>query len=250
MPYNTLMNITFVLSVLGVILLVLRHLPQATKIDKQTRLEKQSQQSPEVHHKLVAMGLPVMAYSKSKALFRTITHKIWQFILEAKGLKQSPKISYQFQKIFQEAKSDLSGTAVIKNEQYYIDLIKRNPKDNGCYDMLGQYYIQEKKMPDAVNVYEYLVTHVPNEVMYWVRLGLASLYLQENQRAKEAYQKAVELDPTHPSRFYNLALAEQGLKDFDSAIVAINQALDLEPKNQKYKDLRFELESKLALQKR
>ncbi|HMR55485.1 MAG TPA: tetratricopeptide repeat protein [Candidatus Doudnabacteria bacterium] len=237
------MNITFVLSILGVILMVLRHLPQATRDQKQIKARKESASPTMATEALEAKGLPAQAYSRTLGVFKLIKHKIWQFVLEAKGLKQSPKISYQFQRIFNSVEGD-GQQALIKNEKYYIDLIKRNPKDNTYYDMLGQYYLEHKKMNDAVSVYDYLVNHVPTEAIFWVRLGLASLYLQEYGRAEEAYTKAVKLDPTSPSRFYNLALAQQGLKKYSEAVISLTKALELEPKNSKYQDLRFEMESK------
>lgn len=237
------MNITFVLSALGVILMVLRHLPQATREQKQIKARKEADAPVKSSEALLAKGLPARAYSRSLGIFKLIKHKIWQFVLEAKGLKQSPKISYQFQRIFHAGPADTQ-PALIKNEKYYIDLIKRNPKDNTYYDMLGQYYIEQKKMHDAVSVYDYLVNHAPTEAIFWVRLGLASLYLQEYNRAEEAYAKAVKLDPSNPSRFYNLALAQQGLKKFKEAVESLDKALHLEPSNRKYQDLRFEMETK------
>lgn len=237
------MNITFVLSALGVILMVLRHLPQATREQKQTQARRDADAPVKSSEALLAKGLPARAYSRSLGILKLIQHKIWQFVLEAKGLKQSPKISYQFQRIFNTGPADTQ-PALIKNEKYYIDLIKRNPKDNTYYDMLGQYYIEQKKMHDAVSVYDYLVNHAPTEAIFWVRLGLASLYLQEYTRAEEAYSKAVKLDPSSPSRFYNLALAQQGLKKFKEAMESLDKALHLEPNNRKYQDLRFEMETK------
>ncbi len=238
------MNITFVLSALGVILMVLRHLPQATREQKQHKARKDASVGVPASEALQAKGLPARAYSKSLSFAKLLKHKLWQFILEAKGLKQSPKISYQFQRIFQTNEASETQPALVKNEKYYIDLIKRNPKDNTYYDMLGQFYLEQKKMHDAVSVYDYLVNHAPTEAIFWVRLGLASLYLQEHQRAEEAYTKAVKLDPTSPSRFYNLALAQQGLKKYAAAVESLDKALHLEPGNRKYQDLRFELESK------
>lgn len=239
------MNITFIISILGVIFMILRRLPEATIQDKHKPDTKKDPR--ETVHKagsiLSAKGLPVKAYSKSKVLLKTIGYKAGQFLLEAKGLKQAPKITYTFQKVFQNIKAD-TNPSLVKDEKYYINLIKRNPKDDSYYDLLGQYYLEQKKMEDALNVYEYLVAHAPTETTYWVRLGLAALFLNDYKKAEQAYEKAVQLDPTNPSRFYNLALARQGLKRFAPALEAIKKALELDPNNQKYQDFNFELESK------
>lgn len=245
MPYNTIMNITFIISILGVIFMVLRRLPEATRQDQnKPDLKKQSLQIANAAGTVLsAKGLPVKAYSKSKVVLKTVAHKVGQFLLEAKGLKQAPKITYTFQKVFQNIKAD-TNPALIKDEKYYVNLIKRNPKDDSYYDLLGQYYLEQKKMEDALNVYEYLVTHAPTETSFWVRLGLAALYVNDYKKAEQAYEKAVHLDPTNPSRFYNLALARQGMKKFGPALEALKKALELDPRNQKYQDFNFELESK------
>lgn len=242
MPYNTIMNITFIVSIVGVIFMVLRRLPEA--VDRTEKASSDSIASNTTPNSILfAKGLPVKAYSKTKVLLKLVSHKVWQFLLEAKGLKQAPKISYNFQKVFSKIKAD-TNEALIKDEKYYINLIKRNPKDDSYYDLLGQYYLEQKKMDDALNVYEYLVSHAPTETTYWVRLGLAALFLQNYQKAEQAYQKAVSLDPTNPSRFYNLALAQQGLKKYALGVGSMQKALELDSSSQKYKDFLFELESK------
>lgn len=241
MPYNIIVNLIFVLSVLGVIFMVLRRLPEAAQ---QHQEEASVNTVIETNHEALSdKGLPIKDISKLKQILKQIWFKVSQFLLEAKGLRHTPKINYNFQKIFTKNRDEVSSGAV-KNEKYYIDLIKRNPKDYSFYDLLGQYYLNEQKLPDAINVYEYLVEHAPTQVMFWVRLGLASLYLKDWDKAQRAYTKALDLDPSHPSRFYNLALSLQGLHRYKEAVSALDKALELEPKNQKYFDLRFEMESK------
>ncbi len=236
------MNIVFVVSVLGVIFMVLRRLPEATSIQEQVKKQKE-QHTEQTHSSLFSKGLPVRGYSETKQFFLLLWHRVSQFLLEAKGLKQTPKVQYNLQKAEPISNREVK-PPLLKNEQYFIDLIKRNPKDYSYYDMLGQFYIDEKKMQDAISVYDYLVNHAPTEVIYWVRLGLAALYIHDYKKAENSYTKALSLDPSNPSRFYNLALSLQGQKKFAEAVIALNKALDLDPKNQKYFDLRFELESK------
>ena len=242
MPYNIIMNIAFVGSILAVIFMVLRRLPEATVMQQKEKSNAEAIVS-DAHNSLFDKGLPVRAYSQTKQFFLVFWHKVTQFLLEAKGLKQAPKVQYNFQKILPKRKAD-TNPPLIKSERYFIDLIKRNPKDYTYYDMLGQFYIEEKKMQDAIAVYEYLVNHVPTEATYWVRLGLSALYLHQYGKAESSYHKALQLDPSNPSRFYNLALALQGQKKFSEAITALNSALELDPNNQKYFDLRFEMQSK------
>ncbi len=241
MPYNIILNILFVLSALGLVLMVLKKLPEATS---QAHTEKKQKDAKQTADEILGQkGLPAKAYSKTKAFAQVAGHKVWQFLLEAKGLKHAPKVNYNFQKVLKTVRPDVQ-PPIVKNEKYYINLIKRNPRDNSYYDMLGQFYLEEKKLNDALNVYDYLVNHAPTNALYWVRFGLTALHLHHYKKAEEAYRKAIDLDSSNPSRFYNLALALQGQKKYKEGAEALHQALALEPGNRKYADLAFELESK------
>ena len=242
MPYNLLANLIFVASVLGIIILVFRRVPQAMQLGDEVREEE-----PAPSELLSEKGLPAKAASKTKAFLKMIGHKVWQFALEAKGLKHEPKIKYNLKKIAgQEAQPEVK-PPIARGEQYYIELIKRHPKDLSCYDQLGQFYIESRKYEDASNVYDYLCTHDPANGTYLARLGLSRLYMQEHKLASEAYEKAVEIDASHPSRYYNLALSYQGQRKWKKAVMALRKALELDTENNKYKDLLFELESKAKI---
>jgi tetratricopeptide (TPR) repeat protein len=240
MPYNLVANLILILSILGVIILVMRKLPQAVGEHKEDQLEG----GPEVGEVLAEKGLPTKTVSKLKSASKKVTHKVWQFVLEAKGLKHAPKINYNFKRILKKDKEAEVKPPIARNEDYYIELIKRHPKELVYYDQLGQFYLEARKYTDAANVYEYLTEHNPTESSYFAKLGLSQLHDQEFAKSQAAYEQSVKLDPSHPNRFYNLALALQGQKLWKVAVKALDNALELDSENQKYADLRFELESK------
>lgn len=217
----------------------MRRLPQA--VDGSGRFDELSEPVQSLQEK----GLPAKTVSATMQTLKVLLAKLWHFILDAKGLKHSAKISYRMKKIQQTHTEPEVKRPVARSEQYYIDLIKRHPKDLEIYDQLGNFYIEARKYFDASNVYEYLVSHNPSNGSFYAKLGLSRLYLQDHQGATEAYRKAVDIDPSNPGRFYNLALAYQGMKAYKDSIVALKKAVELEPKNQKYNDLLFELESKV-----
>lgn len=241
MPYNLVANLILILSILGVIILVMRKLPQA--VGKQ-RDEQLANEGPEVGEVLAEKGLPTKAVSKVYSTFKVIVHRVWQFVLEAKGLKHAPKINYNFKRILKKDKVTEVKPPIARNEDYYIQLIKRHPKELVYYDQLGQFYIEARKYEDAANVYEYLTEHKPTNSSYFAKLGLAQLHDQKFAKSQAAYEQAIKLDPSHPNRFYNLALAMQGQKLWAGAVKALDSALELDAGNQKYANLRFELESK------
>jgi tetratricopeptide (TPR) repeat protein len=241
MPYNLVANLILIVSILGIIILVLRKLPQAVGEDK---IEKANDEGLVAGEILAEKGLPTKTASKLKSWLRIVWHKIWQFMLEAKGLKHAPRINYNFKRILRKDQEAEVKPPIARGEQYYIKLIKRRPKDLSAYDQLGQFYLEARKYSDAANVYEYLTKHDPTSSGYFAKLGLAYLHDQEFVKSETAYMQANKLDPSHPNRFYNLALALQGQKNFKTAVKMLDAALELNPGNQKYADLRFELESK------
>ncbi|MEZ4180220.1 MAG: tetratricopeptide repeat protein [Candidatus Doudnabacteria bacterium] len=256
LPYQTLVNIIFILSVVGAIVLVLRRLPEATSSQSHDASgNKNLGQSKNISGAIAAnkvellnKGLPLQSLSKLKLILAKQWHWFSQFLLEAKGLKHSPKINYGVKKIASQdqLKADDKPAVVIQDEQYYIDLIKRNPKDKTYYDLLGNFYFENKKFTDAANVYEYLTEHSPTKSEFWAKLGFANLYLQKFPPAIQAYKKSLELDPSFPGRYYNLALAYRGQEEWQLAFEAIKQAVELEANNQKYNDLMFELKTKVS----
>ncbi|HEX3099543.1 MAG TPA: tetratricopeptide repeat protein [Patescibacteria group bacterium] len=241
MPYNLVANLILILSILGVIILVLRRLPQA--VDEH-RVDQLKDDGPEVGEVLAEKGLPTKTASRIRSFSKIASHKVWQFVLEAKGLKHNPKISYNFKRILKKDKEAETKPPIARNEDYYIELIKRHPKELVYYDQLGQFYLEARKYEDAANVYDYLTEHEPTNSGYFAKLGLSQLHDQEFAKSQAAYEQSVKLDPSHPNRFYNLALTFQGQKKWKSAVKSLDSALELDPENGKYADLRFEMESK------
>lgn len=241
MPYNLAANLILILSILGVIILVMRKLPQAVGEHMEDKL---ADDGPEVGEVLAEKGLPTKAASKLRSAGKIVSHKVWQFVLEAKGLKHTPKINYNFKRILKKDKESETKPPIARNEDYYIELIKRHPKELVYYDQLGQFYLEARKYEDAANVYEYLTEHAPTNSGYFAKLGLSHLHDQQFAKAQVAYEQSVKLDASHPNRYYNLALSAQGVKRWKVAVKALDAALELDPGNKKYADFRFEMESK------
>lgn len=222
--------------------MVVRRLPQAVDEHREDKLADETGQAGELL--ATEKGLPTKAVSRIKPFLQILWHKVWSFMLEAKGLKHAPKVNYNFKRILKKDKEAEVKPPIARNEDYYIKLIKRHPKELTYYDQLGQFYIEARKYADAANVYDYLTEHNAANSSYFAKLGLAQLHDQEFKKSEEAYTQSVKLDPSHPNRFYNLALALQGQKKWRAAVKALDSALELDPENQKYADFRFELESK------
>lgn len=72
-----------------------------------------------------------------------------------------------------------------------------------------------------------------NSEHYPARIGLGTLYLQENRidDAVSQLEAATRINPDHPSAFVNLAVAFIHKGDFDAAVNECEEALFIDPKH-------------------
>lgn len=247
MSYNIIPNIIFVIALVGVILIILRHLPAATAEETVGKELVASEQ------RLMEKGLPVLWASKFKTWIVFWGQRGWHFVLEAKGIKHQAHVGYRIKKIFHkntasrpvfkpvEHSMDSVMPVLVKDEAYFLAEIKQNPKSLENYSGLALLYTQAKNFEEARDIYEYLVKHDSGNADYHARLGYAHYLLDNFEKAIESYKKSLALDSAHPSRFYNLGLSQKAFGDEKGAAVAFKKALGLEPKNRNYQEALEEL---------
>lgn len=136
----------------------------------------------------------------------TQKEKIAHSILNKKG--KSPT---KFTTLSDKAESSFANGDYLNAEKAYIELASYNPEDYKLYNRLGIIYLEQRNYSDA----------------------------------KEAFEVTIKLGGTKAGRYYNLALACVGLQEFRNAKEAIDQALELDKENQKYLDMKFDLNKRL-----
>ncbi len=215
--------------------MVLRRLPEAVTSNSQDTKE------PSADKKLLAKGLPAEAFSKVKTNVQFWIKKTWIFILEAKDLKPHAAAGYRMKKIFSRSKPPEKKsppapitTHEVKNEQYYLYMIKLQPKHLEHYDALGKFYLEQGSLEDARDIYQYLASHQPTSPDFQARLAYCYYQTKQFEKAAEHYQKSLALDSTQPNRYYNLGLSLEAGGKFPDAVKSFEQAIGLEPKNSKY----------------
>jgi tetratricopeptide (TPR) repeat protein len=220
---------------LGILLIILRHLPEAA-INDSREIEE-----PSADKKLLAKGLPAEAFSKVKTNVQFWIKKTWIFILEAKDLKPHAAAGYRMKKIFSRSQPSEKKfppapitTHEVKNEQYYLSMIKLQPKHFEHYDALGKFYLEQGSLEDARDIYQYLASHQPTSPEFQARLAYCYYQTKQFEKAAEHYQKSLGLDSTQPNRYYNLGLSLEAGGKLPEAIKSFDQAIALEPKNSKY----------------
>jgi Flp pilus assembly protein TadD len=247
MSYQIIPNILFIFAILGILLIILRHLPEATVEEL-----KAAELPPE--QRLTEKGLPVIAISKIRTLFRLWFRKIWNFVLEAKDLKPTSLAGYKIKKIFKSRPPQLNRPAAsaalpqsinpvapvvvepqpVKDENFYLEAIKDDPKNLANYDSLGKFYLEAENFIDAKDIYEYLAKHEPGDSDFLGRLAYCFYQTKNYEKAAEHYKQSLALDSTQPNRYYNLGLSLQALSKNTDAIKVFLQAIALEPSNPKY----------------
>ncbi len=235
LSYQFLPNIIFILAVLGILLIILRRLPEAAASDNSAVKE------PPVELRLLDKGLPAAAASKLRALLEFWLKKIWNFALEAKDLKPSAAAGYRIKKIFgnrfapaKPAVSAPASTEEVRNEQYFLNIIKKDPRNLANYDALGRFYLERNNAEDARDIYEYLTEHDAANADYHARLAFCYYQIKNLDKTIEHYQKSLALDSSQPNRYYNLGLVLESLGRFEEAAQELDQAIALEPHNIKY----------------
>lgn len=191
---------------------------------------------------LLDKGLPAQAISKVKVKLTFITKKVWNFVLEAKDLKPHEATGYRMKKIFGGRLPGIKKQTIhvpktfheVKNEQYFLDIIKLEPKNLSHYDSLGKFYLDNSNFSDAKDIYLYLTNHQPGNEAYQAKLAYCYYQFKEYTKAVEHYKKSLALDSTQPNRYYNLGLSLEASGNHQEAQEAISKAVELEPNNEKY----------------
>lgn len=246
MSFNLLPNISLILAVAGLLILVGRRIPEAKKRLNEESVTASSDEGAKAG--ILSLHLPSRLWGK----LGFWANRLWHFLLEAKDIKKPAAVGYKIKKMLPRRKSATVETLetaepLVKDEQYFLDLIKNSPKDLDLYNQLGKFYTDAKRYPDARDIYLYLVKRDPGNAVFYARLAFASFKLGLFQEAVTNYEKSLALDSAQPNRYYNLALSLEAQGKDEEAMLPVQKALELEPENKKYGELLETLRTKLGI---
>ncbi len=124
----------------------------------------------------------------------------------------------------------------IKN--YVEDIKKTNPGDPFPYVVLGTFYVSDKKYDLAMNAYEkakkggYKLWKDPSIFMYYLQ---AASNLKDYQKIVDVCQERLDNAGPNATTFFDLAVAYLKLGNKQKAKESFNKALELNSKLEKYK---------------
>jgi len=123
-------------------------------------------------------------------------------------------------------------------DELAAELRKRVEQDGGdfvSWNLLGVLHAKGGRWTDAMAAFERVAQREPRDVDAWTNLGWLSSELKQFRKAREAFGRALALDPGYGRAHAGMAgldAEEQG--DYDKAIEGYQRALVAEPDNPAY----------------
>lgn len=145
-------------------------------------------------------------------------------------------------KLTQRAKEKLKNKKLLKKElaegktaQEIMEF-----KDSTMAKFYGAAYrlFEYKRYDDAANAFLFLATLNPHNHDYWLGLGMATQMCQNYEAAIDAYELAALCDISSPVPYFYLAKCLFAIHDRESALQALDLAIDTADEIEDYADLK------------
>lgn len=115
-------------------------------------------------------------------------------------------------------------------ERGFKSVVQFHPELGGPHANLGVIYRQASKLPEAVAELELAVKASPRQPVYFNQLGITYRLNGQFAKAREAYERAIELDPNYAAATLNLGiLSDIYLWDGKRALELYDRYLALSP---------------------
>ncbi len=111
--------------------------------------------------------------------------------------------------------------------KFFVQALAINECHIETQQKLAMLYMEKRMFAAAAALFKSLGT-LTGEAVHYSHLGLALFQQNLFEEAKEAYQKAVDLDPSRPQRFASLAQVYRSLGQLQNAIIALNKAVEID----------------------
>ena len=129
-------------------------------------------------------------------------------------------------------------------ESYFLDQLKKNPKDTDAMLQLASLYAGDdvKRYQDAITWFNNYLKVVPNDVN--VRLRMGTIYmngLNDPASAVKILTQATVIDPNNADAYVQLGLAAKAALQNQVAIQAWNKYLQLQPNGSYAADIKNQI---------
>lgn len=258
---NILFIILISLSLITILVIILRKLPQISTLNlsdldkektqkkkKEIIMRKVEQQSGQALKKISAISKPVFNFwGQLQLKFRIYVGKVqdlWQHeqAVKTKDIidKNPEEKEDKLNELIREGERNLEEGSLEKAENSFISAISLDSKSAASYRGLGDAYLQKKEMEEARQTFLFLTRLEPDDDSVWVKLAEISESQGDLEEAIGHYQKAALLNESLSPRFYHMAELLIKVGQPETAKEAILHAVQVEPQNPKYLDLLIE----------
>jgi tetratricopeptide (TPR) repeat protein len=136
-------------------------------------------------------------------------------------------------KFFREAKELKEKEDWGAAEKKYIKIISQDSKNIRAFRDLGDLYFQRKNYNEAKQTFEHVLKLVERE-----KEALVSVTDKEDEEEK---QKLNDLNRQAAEIYFSLALVKNAVEDWPEALANVDRALNIEPNNPRYLDLKLKI---------
>jgi tetratricopeptide (TPR) repeat protein len=164
--------------------------------------------------------------------------------------EQEPELGIEFHRLLNESAQLLSQNRPGEAEQRLLPLLAEHPDQPDLLINLSGAYILQRKWQKAVKLLTRAVKQHPGNAMLWMNLGAAQLGRLETagprqqEKAIQAYQRALQADPDTPNVHYHLGLIYKERGELTRAVAFFQRALEVNPSDN---DARFWLDRLTSL---
>jgi len=134
------------------------------------------------------------------------------------------------QRAFDDARRAMRAGRMEEAERGFKSVVQFHPDLGGPHANLGVIYRQANKLPEAVAELELAVKASPRQPVYFNQLGITYRMQGQFAKAREAYKRAIDLDPNYAAATLNLGiLSDLYLWDGKRALELYDRYLALTP---------------------
>lgn len=267
MNYSILSFVLIIIPLAVILIVVLKKFPQLAVLDvdnvpevkiakkKDEALKKRvEEKATKSKNELIKKLIPVKEnLKKVQDHFRKYVLRVTeqvekedQTLRRAQGKEKEPKdLSDKKQQslftLLREGDSARNHGDFETAEDKYITAIRIDSKNAEAYRGLADVYFKQEQIDEALETYKFILQLDSNDDEILVKLGDIYHKKGDVKSAIDYYQRAVLANDAYPHRFAKLAEMLDSIEQYETALSAIEQAVELEPNNPKYLDMMVEM---------